>query len=96
MNDQQVFKSTLNAMINKDHSISIDTDRYQGVLEHTLSKVDFSKGGGNYILPSNLNLSIEKIVKYNQNILISNTDMKNWSNSSINKAEVYRKKIMST
>ena len=29
------------ALINKDYSISADTDRYQGALEHTLSKVDF-------------------------------------------------------
>ena len=28
-------------MINKDYSINADTDRYQGALEHTLSKVDF-------------------------------------------------------
>ena len=51
----QVFKGTFKALINKDYSIGIDTERYQGVLEHALSKVDFSVGAGIYMLPSNLN-----------------------------------------
>ena len=38
---QQVFKSTCKALINEDYSISTDIERYQGVLEHSLSKVDF-------------------------------------------------------
>ena len=33
---QQVFKSALKALINEDYSIGIDTERYQGVLEHAL------------------------------------------------------------
>ena len=37
---QQVFKSTFEALINKDYSIAVDIERYQGVLEHALSKVD--------------------------------------------------------
>ena len=52
---QQVFKSTFKALINEDYSIGIDIERYQGVLEHALSKVDFSVGTGIYMLPSNLN-----------------------------------------
>ena len=51
---QQVFKSTFKALINEDYSIAIDIERYQGVLEHALSKVDFSVGTGIYMLPSNL------------------------------------------
>ena len=47
---QQVFKSTFKALINKDYSIAIDIERYQGVLEHALSKVDFSVGAGIYML----------------------------------------------
>ena len=43
---QQVFKSTFKVLINEDYSIGIDTDRYQGVLEHAFSKVDFSVGIG--------------------------------------------------
>ena len=33
---QQVLKSTFKALINEDYSISIDTERYQGVLGHAL------------------------------------------------------------
>ena len=55
------------------------------MLEHTLSKVDFSVGIGIYMLPSDLNLSIGKKKGYNNQILVSNTDMKNVSNRDINK-----------
>ena len=43
---KQVFKSTFKALINEDYSIGIDIERYQGVLEHALSKVDFSVDTG--------------------------------------------------
>ena len=82
---QQVFKSTFKALINEDYSIGIDIERYQGVLEHALSKVDFSVGIGIYMLASNLNLSIGKTKGYNNKILVSNTDMKIGSNKDINK-----------
>ena len=55
---QQVFKNTYKALINEDYPIAIDIERNQGVLEHALSKVDFSVGMGIYMLPSNLNLNI--------------------------------------
>ena len=82
---QQVLKSTFRALINEDYSIAIDIERYQGVLEHALSKVDFSVGIGIYMLPSNLNLNIGKTKGYNNKILVSNTDMKIGSNRDINK-----------
>ena len=48
---QQVFHSTFTALkihllhlLNEGYSIDADTDRYQSVLEHPLSKVDFSIG----------------------------------------------------
>ena len=50
------------------------------MLEHALSKVDFSVGIGIYMLASNLNLSIGKTKGYNNKILVSNTDMKIGSN----------------
>ena len=55
---QQVFKSAFKALINEDYSISIDIERYQEVLEHALSKRDFSLGIGICMLPNNLNLNI--------------------------------------
>ena len=82
---QKVFKSTFKEPINADYSIGINIERYQGVLEHALSKVDFSVGTGIYMLPSNLNLNIGKTKGYNNEILVSNTDMKIGSNRDINK-----------
>ena len=49
---QKVFNSTFKALINEDYSIAIDIERYQGVLEHALSKVDFSMGTSMYMLPN--------------------------------------------
>ena len=36
---QQLFKDMFKSLINED--LSIDIEKYQEVLEHTLSKVDF-------------------------------------------------------
>ena len=55
------------------------------MLEHALSKVDFSVGTGIYMLPSNLTLNIGKTKGYNNQILVSNTEMKIGSNRDINK-----------
>ena len=85
MNAPQVFRSTFKVLINKDYFIGIDTERYQGVLEHASSKVDFSVGIGIHMLPSNLNLNIGKTMRYNNKVLVSNTDMKIGSNRDINK-----------
>ena len=82
---QQVFKSTFKALINEDYTIGIDIERYQGVLEYALSKVDFSVGTGIYMLPSNLNLNIGKTKGYNNKILVSNTDMRTGSIRAINR-----------
>ena len=71
-----MFKSTSKALINEDYSIGIDIERYQGLLEHALSKVDFSVGIGIHMLPSNLNLNIGKTKECNYKILVSNTDIK--------------------
>ena len=82
---QQVSKSTFKALINEDYSIGIDIERYEGVLENSLSKADFSVGTGIYMLPSDLNLSMGKTKGYKNKILVSNTDMKIDSNKDINK-----------
>ena len=55
MDAQQTLKGMFKALINEDYSIGTDIESYQGVLEHALSKVDFSLGRGIYMLPSNLN-----------------------------------------
>ena len=69
---QQVFKSMFKALISEEFSIAIAFERYQGVLGHALSKVDFSVGMGIYMLPSNLNLNIGKMKGCNNKILVSN------------------------
>ena len=53
MDAQQVFKGTFMALINGDYSIGIDTERYKGVLEQALLKVDFSVGTSIFMLSSN-------------------------------------------
>ena len=55
------------------------------MLEHALSKVDFSVDTGIYMLPSDLNLNMGKTKGYKNKILVSNTDMKIGSNRDINK-----------
>ena len=55
------------------------------MLEHALSKADFSVGTGTYMFPNDLNLNIGKTKGYNYKILVSNTDMKIGSNRDINK-----------
>ena len=89
---QQVFKSTLKAMINEDYSISADIERDQNFLERALSKVDFSVVTDIYLLQSNLNVNIGKMVGYNNKISKCNTDMKIDPNKDISKAVVYHKK----
>ena len=57
---EQDFKSTFKSLINEDYSIAVNVERYQGVLEHALLKVDFSLDIGISMLPSDLNLNIGK------------------------------------
>ena len=82
---QQVLKAMFKGLIKEYYSIGSDIKRYQGVLEHALSKVDFSAGIGIYMFPSNLNLTIGQTKGCNNKILVSNTDMKIGSNRDINR-----------
>ena len=72
-------------MINEDFSINANIDRYQAVLEHALSNVDFGIATGICMVPSNLNLSIIKTVGYNDKLLIINIIMKIASTKDIKK-----------
>ena len=72
-------------LIDHNYSISNDTQRYQDVLEHALSKVDSSVGIGIYMLRSNFNLKIGSTKEYNNKILISSAGMKIGPNIEINK-----------
>ena len=55
------------------------------MLQHVLSKADFSVGIGIYMIPSNLNLNIGQTEGYNNKILVSHIDMKIGSNRNINR-----------
>ena len=84
MNAQQALKAMFKELINEDYSTGTDIERYKGVLEYALWKVDFSVGIGIYMLPSNLNLNIGRTKGYNNKILVSSTGMKIGSNRDIN------------
>ena len=71
-------------LLKSDYSIADDIARYQGVLEHAMSKVDFSVGGGVYMLSSNMNLNINKTQGFNNNILISESSYKLGLNNKVN------------
>ena len=64
------------------------------MLEHALSKADFSVGTGIYMFPNDLNLNIGKMKGYNYKLLVSNTDMKIGSNRDINKYKNYPHQMM--
>ena len=73
------------ALIKEDYSIAINIERYQDMLEHALSKVDFSVDTGIYMLPSDLNLNMWKTKGYYNKILVNNTGMKIGSKRDISK-----------
>ena len=65
---QNIYIHSFEELLKSDYSIADDIARYQRVLEHAMSKVNFSVGGGIYMLPSNMNLILAKhkalIIKY--------------------------------
>ena len=81
---QNIYMNSFEELLKSDYSIADDIVRYQGVLEHALSKVDLSVGGGVYMLPSNMNLNINKTQGFNNNILISESSYKIGLNNKVN------------
>ena len=69
---QQSFLNNFENIINRRVDIEKDIKRYQNTLNFASSKVDYSVAENVYMLPSDLNLKIEKgISGYNNEILIS-------------------------
>ena len=62
-------KTILLMLIATNNSTNND-DCYQSVIEHPLTKVDFSVGTGTDMLRRNLNLSLGKTVGYNNIVMI--------------------------
>ena len=81
---QNIYINSFEELLKSDYSIADDIARYQGVLEHAMSKIDFSVGGGVYMLPSNMNLNINKTQGFNNNILISESSYKLGLNNKVN------------
>ena len=81
---QNIYINSFEELLKSDYSIADDIARYQGVLEHAMSKVDFSVGGGIYMLPSNTNLNINKTQGCNNKILISESSYKLGLNNRVN------------
>ena len=81
---QNIYINSFEELSISDYSIADDIARYQGVLEHAMSKVDFSVGAGIYMLPSNMNLNINKTQGFNNNILISESSYKLGLNNKVN------------
>ena len=83
LDSQQLVKDTFKSLINED--LPTDIEKYKGLLEHALSKVDFSVGIGIYMFPGGLNLATTKKEGHNNKMLVSNTGMKVFSNKDINR-----------
>ena len=58
--------------------------RFQKTLQYARSKVDYAVAEDVYLLPSNMNLRIGKIGRYNNKILIASPSFKIGTNLKIN------------
>ena len=81
---QNIYMNSFEELLKSDYSIADDIARYQGFLEHAMSKVDFSVGAGIYMLPSNMNLNINKTQGFNNKILTSESSYKLGLNNRVN------------
>ena len=67
---QRVFLNTFEKIINRRVDIPENIQRFQKTLQSARSKVDYVIGEFIYMLPSDMNLRIEKIKNYNNKILV--------------------------
>ena len=81
---QQVFLNTFENIINRRVDIPEDIQRFQKTLQYARSKVDYVIGESIYMLPSDMNLRIGKIKKYNNQTLVSLPSFKIGTNLKIN------------
>ena len=81
---QQVFLNTFENIINRKVDIPEDIQRFQKTLQYSRSKVDYAMREFTYMLPSDMNLRIEKIKNYNNKILVSSSSFNIGTNLKIN------------
>ena len=68
---QQVFLNTFKSIVSRRVDIPEDIQRFQKTLQYARSKVDYAVGEFIYMLLSDMNLRIGKIIRYNNKILIA-------------------------
>ena len=73
---QRVFLNDFENIINRRVDISEDIQRFQETLKYARSKVDYAVAEYVYLLPSDMNLRIGKIRRYNNKILIASPSFK--------------------
>ena len=81
---QRVFLNNFENIINRRVDISEDIQRFQKTLQYARSKVDYAVAEYVYLLPSDMNLRIGKIGRYNNKILIASPNFKIGTNLKIN------------
>ena len=81
---QRVFLNNFENVINRRVDISEDIQRFQKTLQYARSKVDYAVAEYAYLLPSDMNLRIGKIRRYNNKILIASPSFKIGTNLKIN------------
>ena len=81
---QRVFLNTFENIINRRVDIPKNIQRVQKTLQYARSKVDYVIGEFIYMLPSDMNLRIGKVKKYNNKILVSSPSFKIGTNLKIN------------
>ena len=80
---QRVFLNNFENVINRRVDISEDIQRFQKTLQYARSKVDYAVAEHVYLLPSDMNLRIGKIRRYNNKILIASPSFKIGTNLKI-------------
>ena len=81
---QRVFLNNFENIINRRVDISEDIQRFQKTLQYARSKVDYAVAEYVYLLPSDMDLRIGKIRRYNNKILIASPSFKIGTNLKIN------------
>ena len=81
---QRVFLNNFENIINRRVDISEDIQRFQKTLQYARSKVDYAVAEYVYLLPSDMNLRIGKIRRYNNKILIASPSLTIGTNLKIN------------
>ena len=81
---QRVFLNSFENIVNRRVDIPEDIQSFQKTLQYARSKVDYVIGEFIYMLPSDMNLRIGKIIRYNNKILIALPSFNIGTNVKIN------------